>query len=94
MSAIAVKNQGLFNAKTDRKIKTLMKDAAYISSEEREIIQALEDLKRELNILYNQFNFVTDPTLIDGCIYNIKAANSKYAFYLKQCKEKQIRAVV
>jgi len=93
MSAIAVKNQGLFGSKADGNTKTLEKDLA-LSSEEREIIEALEDLKRELNILYSQFNFFTDPSLIDGCIYNIKAANSKYTFYLNQCKERQIKAVV
>ena len=93
MSAIAIGNRRLFKAKAYRKIKIREKDAA-LFSEEREIIKALEDLKRELNILYIQFNFITDPALIDGCIYDIKAANSKYTFYLNQCKEKQIKAVV
>ncbi|MDR2648220.1 MAG: YaaL family protein [Clostridiales bacterium] len=92
MSAIAIKDQGLFKSKDKRKIKTQRKEKAHIS-EEREIVEALEALKRELNLLYNQFNFTTDPSLIDGCIYGIKAANAKYTFYLKQCKEKQIRAV-
>jgi len=93
MSAIALKNRGLFWAKTDRKTKTREKDASLLL-EDREIIEALEDLKRELNILYCQFNYTTDPSLIDGCIYDIKAANSKYTFYLNQCKERQIKAVV
>ena len=93
MSAIAINKQGLVNTKANRKTKTQEKDAALIS-EKREIIEALEDLKRELNILYNQFNYTTDPSLMDGCIYNIKAANSKYTFYLKQCKEKQISGAV
>ena len=92
MSAIAI-NQGLLKTKTSRKIKTQDKEAALLS-EEHDIVKALEDLKRELNILYSQFNFMTDPSLIDGCIYDIKAANSKYTFYLNQCKEKQIKAVV
>ena len=89
MSAIAIKNQGLLNAIADRKIKNPKKDAALIS-EEREIIEALENLKRELNILYSQFNYMTDPSLIDGCIYDIKAVNSKYTFYLNLCKERQL----
>ena len=90
MSAIAIKNQSLYNTK-EHKGKT-RKDTILLS-EDREIIEALEDLKRELNILYSQFNFMTDPSLIDGCIYNIKAANSKYTFYLNRCKEKQIKIV-
>jgi len=90
MSAIAIKNQGLYNTKA-HKGKTSKN--TILLSEDREIIEALEDLKRELNILYSQFNFMTDPSLIDGCIYNIKAANSKYTFYLNRCKEKQIKIV-
>jgi len=93
MSAIAIKNQGLFKAKADRKIKTPKKDAVQLL-EEHEIIVALEELKHELNLLYSQFSVTTDPSLIDCCIYSIKAANAKYAFYLKQCKERQIKAVV
>ena len=93
MSAIAIKYQGLLKAKADHKTKAWEKGAA-LSSEEREIIDALENLKRELNILYSQFNYTTDPSLIDGCIYDIKAANSKYTYYLNQCKERQIKAVV
>jgi len=93
MSTIAIKNQGLLKAKDERRIKT-QKISGTLISEEREIIEALEDLKRELNILYAQFNFMTDPSLIDGCIYDIKAANAKYTFYLNRCKEKSIKAVV
>ena len=93
MSAIALNSRGLFEAVTGRKIKAQDKEAV-ILSEERDIIQALEDLKRELSILYIQFNYMTDPALIDGCIYDIKAANSKYTFYLNKCKERQIKAVV
>ena len=93
MSAIALKSQGLFKTKTVRKTKTQEKDAVLLS-EEREIIEALKELRHELNILYSQFNFITDPALIDGCIYGIKAANSKYTFYLNQCKKRQIKAVV
>ena len=92
MSAIAIKNEG-FQVKADRRIKTPKKDAALLS-EEHEIVETLEELKRELNLLYSQFNFATDPSLIDCCIYSIKAANAKYTFYLNQCKEKRIKAVV
>ena len=91
MSEIAIRNQGLFNAKEKHKPKTNRETT--LLTEEREIVKALDDLRQELNILYNQFNFVTDPALIDGCIYDIKAANSKYTFYLNRCKEKQIKAV-
>ena len=93
MSTIAIKNQGLLKTKAERGIKAKKQNAGLLS-EEREIIEALEELKRELNLLYSQFNSTTDPALIDCCIYSIKAANSKYAYYLNQCKQRQIKAVV
>ena len=89
MSEIAIKNQGLYNAFTERKSRR----NASLQTEEREIVEVLEDLNQQLNILYNQFNYITDPALIDGCIYDIKAAHAKYTFYLSRCKEKQIKAV-
>ena len=92
MSAIALKNQGLFNTFDGRRAKTRGKSASVLL-EDRDIIEALESLTHELGILYSQFNFITDPSLIDGCIYDIKAANAKYAFYLNKCKERQIKAV-
>ena len=92
MSAIALKNhQSLLTAIEERKIKA-QQDASLLS-EEREIIEILEDLKQKLNLLYSQLNFVTDPALIDSYIYDIKAANSRYTYYLNRCKEKQIKAV-
>ena len=90
MSAIAIKNQGLYGTK---KRKSKIRQRTALLSEEREIVEALEYLKMELNMLYSQLNYMTDPALIDGCIYNIKAANSKYTFYLNRCKEKQIKIV-
>ena len=91
MSEIALKNKSLYNTREERKKKT--RRNAVLISEDREIINALEELNQKLNILYNQFNYMTDPALIDSCIYDIKAAHSKYSFYLNRCKEKQIKAV-
>ena len=93
MSAIALKNQGLLKMAAERHTKTRENSPA-LATEDRDIIEELQDLKHELNLLYSQFNFTTDPSLIDGLIYNIQAANCKYTFYLKCCKERQIKAVV
>jgi len=90
MSEIAIRGTNVFKAGSRRKSKAWQKKILLL--EELEITKALEDLKRELDQLYNQFDFTTDPALIDGCIYSIKAANSKYKFYLDRCKERKIRS--
>jgi hypothetical protein len=85
MSEIAMMTTSLFKSRVKR-----ITDASrrkVVISEEREITKTLEELKRELNNLYIQFDFMSDPLLMDSCIYTIKAVNSKYAFYLNRCKE-------
>ncbi|MDR3239616.1 MAG: YaaL family protein [Clostridiales bacterium] len=63
---------------------------AKLAAEEKEIIAALEDLKKELQDVYNRLNNTTHPELIDGCIYEIKAMHARYKFYLDRCKERGI----
>ena len=61
-----------------------------ISAEDLIILTTLEQLKRELDIIYSSLDSVTDPVLIDSFIYEMNAVNMRYKFYLQQCKEKGI----
>ncbi len=67
--------------KTNKLINTL-------SQEDKSIIVSLEALKHDLDIMHNQFEFITEPLLIDSCIYEISALQNKYTYYLKLCKER------
>lgn len=58
-----------------------------LTMEEIEILNNLETLKKDLDFLYSSFDYVTDPTLIDSYIYEIKSVQMKYQFYLNLCKE-------
>ena len=58
---------------------------------DHELVTTLTDLKEELRFLYGRFNNATDPALIDCCIYEIKALHMKYKYFLKKCKERQLR---
>ena len=88
MSAIALKNTAVFSPykKTMRKIRR----KAGAAAEEKELLSALKHIERQLNFLHNQFDNVTDPALIEACVYEIKAAHAKYTYYLKKAKEKHI----
>ncbi len=70
-----------FSAKTNNVMKTL-------STEDKSIIISLENLKKDIDIMNNQFEFITEPLLIDSCIYEMSALQNKYTYYLKLCKER------
>ena len=49
----------------------------------------LEVTKRSLEAAQSNFQNVVDAELIDGCIYEVNAAQSRYAFLLRKLKECQ-----
>ncbi len=77
---------------TEIQNKKLLKKSLKISSEDMEIIKVLNGLKRDLDCLHNTLNVLTEPVLIDSCIYEIMSTNMKYEYYLKMCKEKKLIA--
>ena len=61
--------------------------AAGMSAEEKEIFSNLQRLGSQLSLLHDQYDFLTDPALIDGCIYEIKSVQMKYTYYVRLCRE-------
>lgn len=59
-----------------------------LTEEEKELLQTIESLKFELDMIHKSFDHITEPLLIDSCIYQISAIHSKYTYYLKLCKQK------
>jgi hypothetical protein len=55
-----------------------------------EMLTVLMSLRADIDIAYRNLDTVTDDDLIDGFIYELKAANMKYSYYLKLCKERGI----
>ena len=66
------------------------KKSQRLSDEDIEIVAALEAVKSDVDFLHNCFDHTTDEILIDSLIYELKAANLKYQYYLNLCKEKGI----
>ncbi|GHU76623.1 hypothetical protein FACS1894188_09430 [Clostridia bacterium] len=58
--------------------------------EDIEILKMLEKIKSELRELHSNFDQVTEPVLIDSCIFEIQSLNMKYQYYHKACKERGI----
>jgi len=56
------------------------------------VLTTLEQLRADLAHVHRSLNTVTDPTLIDGYIYEMNAIHMKFQFYMKLCKERGLVA--
>ena len=65
-----------------------------LSEEDREIVITLNDLNMEIKSLHMCLDAITDPNLIDAHIYEMKAVNMRYRYYLEMCKARGIMADV
>ncbi|MCL1878259.1 MAG: YaaL family protein, partial [Defluviitaleaceae bacterium] len=61
-----------------------------LSREDMEIVEALEAVKSDMDFLHNCFDHTTDAILVDSLVYELKACNLKFQYYLTLCKEKGI----
>lgn len=62
-------------------------DINYIAKDEQdEIIISIEKVKKALECAYSNFEFVTEPELVDSYIYEVKAMQLKYEYLLHQAK--------
>ena len=63
-------------------------------SEEEIILKNINHAKKALDIAYNNFDTVTDPDLIDSCIYELKSLQLKYQYLITQAKQMNIIAKI
>ncbi|MCL1882840.1 MAG: YaaL family protein [Defluviitaleaceae bacterium] len=71
-------------------LKTTFRRSKRLTREDIEIIDALEAVKSDMEFLHNCFDHTTDAVLVDSLVYELKAANLKFQYYLNLCKEKGI----
>ncbi|MDR0273518.1 MAG: YaaL family protein [Clostridiales bacterium] len=71
-------------------MKLLARKTRRLTREDMEIVEALEAVKSDMEFLHNCFDHTTDAILVDSLVYELKAANLKYQYYLNLCKEKGI----
>ncbi len=65
-----------------------------VSQEDLEILDNINKVKISLKALHHNYDYATDPMLIDSYIYEMSALYAKYDYYLKLCKEKGINVPV
>ena len=54
-----------------------------------ELLTELQQTMRTINTVFNHFEEVVDPTLIDCYIYELKAAQLRYQFLLRHIKQQE-----
>ena len=59
--------------------------------DEKNILENIKKIRDSLRVLENKLNYETNNDLIDSYIYEIKALQTRYKFYIDLCKEKKIR---
>ena len=56
--------------------------------EERQLLlEGMQATRAQLNHAYAQFNFYSDPALVDACVSEINALQSRYSYYVRQVKQ-------
>lgn len=55
--------------------------------ERRELLENMAETRRLLNQAYRSFNSYSDPDLIESCVYEINALQSRYSYLVRRVKD-------
>ena len=59
--------------------------------ERRQLVEEMRATRAQLNHAYAQFNLYSDPDLVDACVYEINALQSRYSYFVRQMKQLDAR---
>lgn len=62
------------------------KARAQREEERRQLLEGMKQTRDQLNFAYAQFNTYSDPDLVDACVYEINALQSRYSYFVRQVK--------
>ena len=69
-----------------RKVRRYRRDVAREDTMQ-ELFNELGDMRTALEDAYMRFNMTSEPELVDACVYEINAAQSRYNYLLRIIKE-------
>jgi hypothetical protein len=55
-----------------------------------DLADELQQTRLALANAYDKFNFVSDPELVDACIYEIDSLKAKYNYLFRKLKEQDV----
>ena len=77
-----------YEVKIRKKIQqAIEKKEKKMTLEERQLLREIGEANKEMIVIYNHFDYATEPDLIEYYIYQYKAAQIKYGYLLKCMKE-------
>ena len=65
----------------------MKKKKKFVTYEEEYVVSELLQTRNALAAAYSNFENVTDPDLIDSCIYQVNSVQKRYKFLLDKAKE-------
>ena len=60
----------------------------------RDLFSELSDLRMAVEDAYMRFNVTTEPELVDACVYEINAAQSRYNYMIRMIRERDGEAAL
>lgn len=72
-------------------VRASRRRAAELEEERRQLMEGMRQTRTQLNHAYAQFNCYSDPDLVDACVYEINALQSRYSYYVRQVKQLDAR---
>ena len=63
------------------------RELARREEDRRQLMAGMQETRDQLNFAYAQFNTYTDPDLVDACVYQINALQSRYSYFVRQMKQ-------
>lgn len=57
--------------------------------EQRELMQSLQEAQSALQSAYLSFDVLTDPELVESCIFEIRALQARINYLLRTMKERE-----
>ena len=72
-------------------IKKLRKTDEYgLTREQEELVEEYRKAVIKMHQARNAFENITEPDMIDACVYELNAARSQYSYLLSKIKEEKI----
>lgn len=62
-----------------------------ISPDDRLLLDELFAAKSRLNTVRQRFDYVTEPGMVDSCIYELRSEQERYCYLLDRVRERDIR---
>lgn len=65
----------------------MKKKKDFVTYEEKYLLAELIETQNALAAAYSSFEYVTEPDLIDSCIFRVNSAQMRYKFLLEKARE-------